>query len=292
MYPTTRSPEEMMDLILETAKEDPRIRAAILNGSRVNPNATPDIFQDYDVVYIMSDFDSFLADPSWIDRFGERMILQTPDDMPAPAPAGYDKYAYLMQFMDGNRIDLTLIPIERLSEYRLESLSRLLMDKEGCIPPLPAANEEDYLPAPPSEKAYLDCCNEFWWVCPYVAKGLWREEIIYAKHTFDIVHQQLMKMLVWHVGIRTDFRVNLGSHNKRLQTYLEPELWQLMKATYADSSLENMWNALLTTTSLFRRVAHHVADRTGYAYPAEDDARVSAHLEHVRALPRDAASLY
>ena len=38
-----RSEKEMMDLILETAKNDERIRAVYMNGSRTNPNAPKDI---------------------------------------------------------------------------------------------------------------------------------------------------------------------------------------------------------------------------------------------------------
>jgi aminoglycoside 6-adenylyltransferase len=34
-----RSEQEMFDLILSTARTDPRIRAVIMNGSRANPNA-------------------------------------------------------------------------------------------------------------------------------------------------------------------------------------------------------------------------------------------------------------
>jgi aminoglycoside 6-adenylyltransferase len=30
----------------------------------------------------------------------------------------------------------------------------------------------------------------------------------------------------------------------------------------------------------------------GYAYPHAEDARVTAHLQHVRALPRDAKTMY
>lgn len=36
-----RSEQEMLDLILDTARQDERIRAVILNGSRANPNAPP-----------------------------------------------------------------------------------------------------------------------------------------------------------------------------------------------------------------------------------------------------------
>ena len=46
-----RSECDMLDLILSTAHEDDRIRTVILNGSRANPNALPDRFQDFDIIY-------------------------------------------------------------------------------------------------------------------------------------------------------------------------------------------------------------------------------------------------
>lgn len=40
-----RTEKEMYDLIINTAKEDERIRAVYMNGSRTNVNAPKDIFQ-------------------------------------------------------------------------------------------------------------------------------------------------------------------------------------------------------------------------------------------------------
>ena len=54
-YKNMRSEKEMMGLILNTAREDERIRAVIMNGSRVNPNVKRDCFQDYDIVYVVKD---------------------------------------------------------------------------------------------------------------------------------------------------------------------------------------------------------------------------------------------
>ena len=61
-----------------------------------------------------------------------------------------------------------------------DSLSILLLDKDKIIGELPPSNDGDYLPKPPTEKQFQDCCNEFWWVSPYVAKALWRSELINA----------------------------------------------------------------------------------------------------------------
>lgn len=49
------SEQEMLDLSLKTARSDERIRVVIMNGSRANLDAPRDPFQDFDVVYLVSD---------------------------------------------------------------------------------------------------------------------------------------------------------------------------------------------------------------------------------------------
>jgi aminoglycoside 6-adenylyltransferase len=172
-------------------------------------------------------------------------------------------------------------------------LSVLLLDKDGIIPPFPPATDRDYLPQPPTAKLFADCCNEFWWVCPYVAKGLWREEITYAKALMDqAVREQLMKMLTWHIGLKTQFSRSPGKEGKYFQQYLEPELWTTLLQTYAAAGYDNTWDALLIMGHLFRQVALPLADHFGFDYPHEDDRRVRAYLEHIRSLPKDAPAIY
>lgn len=288
-----RSEQEMLELILDTARNDERIRAVIMNGSRANPNAPRDPFQDFDIVYIVTDVAPFRHNYEWIKRFGEIMILQMPEDMQDPPPNNDGGFTYLMQFTDGNRIDLGLDPPAMLPELVRDSLSVLLLDKDGLVEPFAPANERDYLPKPPTAKAFADCCNEFWWVCPYVAKGLWREEITYAKYMQEhFVRDQLMKMLNWSVGVQTQFAGNPGKFGKYLKRYLAPELWELLLKTYADASCEHTWEALFATCDLFRITARRVAGYFGFGYPADDDEKVSAHLQHVQRLPKDAQEMY
>ena len=288
-----RSEQEMLDLILDTARNDDRIRAVILNGSRANPNAPKDFFQDFDVVYIVTDPLPFRNNFEWIKRFGEMMILQLPDEMRDPPAADDEGFAYLMQFADGNRIDLGIYPIAQLHERIKDSLTVVLLDKDHLIPPLPPPNESGYLPKPPTAKAFADCCNEFWWCCPYAAKGLWRQELPYAKQMADAyVREELTKMLAWYIGVKTGFSRNPGKLGKHFQQYLEPELWELYLRTYSDADYDRTWDALFAMGDLFRIVAVRVADHFGYEYPHDDDRRVTAHLRHVRALPRDANEMY
>ena len=287
-----RSEQAMLELIVGTAQHDDRIRAVIMNGSRTNPNARRDPFQDFDIVYVVTEVESFRSDPRWIDRFGERMILQLPELMQDPPPQNNGTFVYLMQFMDGNRIDLGLVPLAKLHELDRDSLSLLLLDKDGIIAPFAPPSDSDYLPKPPTAQQFADCCNEFWWLCPYVAKGLWREEIIYAKTMADgPLREQLMKMLTWYVGMETGFTRSSGKLGKRFKQMLEPELWALVEQTYADAGYAQTWAALSTMTKLFRVIATRVAAHFGFDYLYDDDEKVSAHLQHVQMLPKDALKM-
>jgi aminoglycoside 6-adenylyltransferase len=108
----------------------------------------------------------------------------------------------------------------------------------------------------------------------------------------EIVREQLFKMIVWYVGVQTQCSRNPGKYGKYFKRYLEPELWAMLQATYSDAGYENTWRALFTMCDLFRTIATRVAAHFGFEYPRGDDARVSAHLQHVRLLPKSAPTMY
>ena len=82
-----RTESEMFDVILQTAKVL-QVDAIAMSGSWTNPNAPKDEFQDYDVVYIVEDLDGLVADLTWLERFGKRMIEQhvQPEQMEGHLP--------------------------------------------------------------------------------------------------------------------------------------------------------------------------------------------------------------
>lgn len=274
-----------MDLILTKAKNDERIRAVMMNGSRVNPNVTKDRFQDYDIVYVVSNLESFTSDHSWVDYFGGRIIMQMPEDMILPPATHNGIFIYLMLFTDGNRIDLKLVPIDLLDQMELDSLSEILLDKDKRFNPLPPANDSDYIVAKPDSKEIADCSNEFWWVSTYVAKALWREELSYAKFTMEVpVRDMLIRMLEWHIGIKTDFEISVGKSGKLLKHYLDQEEWQKFVQTYPDGNYANMWTALFTMCELFQKISESVAKYFGYQVP--DEEKVFSYLKEVEQLHR------
>jgi aminoglycoside 6-adenylyltransferase len=288
-----RSEKEMLDLILTYAREHDEVRAVVINGSRVNPHAKKDPFQDYDIVYYIRSIEPFRRNMDVVQYFGEIMILQTPEDMSDPPPEGDGHYTYLMQFMDGNRIDLSFDGLHHTNVTFSDSLSLVLLDKDNLLGELPPPSDKGYLPQPPTAKAFDDCCNEFWWLNAYVAKALWRAELTHAKYMFDThMREQLLKMLGWYFGVQTNFQKSPGKLGKYLKGQIDAELWALLERTYSDAQLDHIWEALLSMDDLFRHIAKSVAGHFEFNYPEQDDVRVSAYVKHVRSLPSDATAIY
>lgn len=276
-----RTETEIFDLILSVAKNDPRIRAVYMNGSRTNPNAPKDIYQDYDIVYVVDEFETFTADNSWIDIFGERLILQMPEAMRYPSGEGH--FNWMMLFTDGNRLDLTLIPIQKPELIGNDSLTIPLLDKDGILPSFPLSCDKDYLIQPPSELFYLSCCNNFWWCLQNVAKGIARDEFPYAMLMYhNVVREELHDMISWYIGTITDFQVSAGKMGKYFKRYLPSELYEQYVFTYSDSEPDNMWNSILTSCDLFHSLALKVSVHCNYQYNIQDEENMRLYLYNVR----------
>ncbi|GMA51603.1 aminoglycoside 6-adenylyltransferase [Alicyclobacillus contaminans] len=287
-----RNEREMMGLIRTFAEQDERVRAVIMNSSRVNSSIPRDILQDYDVVFLVSRLDAFIRDRTWIQHFGKLIIMQTPDEN-VLFPNNRDGFAFLMLFEDGNRIDLTLYPVEKKDQYVPDSLSVVLMDKDNLLHPLPEPSDLDYRISPPTKEQFACCCNEFWWTCTYVAKGVWREQLPYANFMLEHpVRSMLSLMLKWYIGMQTNFAVNVGACGKYFEKYLDPRIWTEYVQTFPNGTYENMWRSLFVLCGLFRKLATAVGHRFGYDYPVTDDENVTNYLLRLRELPKDADSTF
>ncbi len=146
---------------------------------------------------------------------------------------------------------------------------------------------------PPSEREFSDCANEFWWLGPYIAKGLWRGELAYTKYILECLRRsELVKMLGWYAGHRHNFQISIGKHGGKLKQYLSREEYEAFERTFPDYQKENIWEALFKMNELFRIAAQAVSSQFGFSYPQQDDVRVTAYLNHVRRMPSSAESIY
>ena len=252
-----RSQEQMLRLILQVA-ENIQVEAVAMSGSRTDTKAPKDEFQDYDVVYVVEDLDGLLADLTWLERFGKRMIEQH--------NVLDHRHLYLMLFEDGNRIDLTLCPKEHIQEWvDSEADFTVLEDTKDLFTPY-SPNSQRYLTSPASQTDFEKACNEFWWVSAYVVKGIRRKQLIYATdHLYGICQQELLKILAWQVA-SDNGTVDIGKNYKYLFQYLPAEKEKEFSNLLDFSSSDKITQSLFATMEFFHQEAQFLAQKMGLYY--------------------------
>lgn len=265
-----RTEVEMLNLILQTSKTL-QVKAVAMSGSRTNQKVQIDEFQDYDVVYLVENFEELISDLSWLDQFGKPVIEQE-------VTLGHRRL-YLMLFEDGNRIDLTLCPQEHMQEWvDSEAGFTVLEDKKGLFESH-SPNPQRYWRSPATETDFKNSCNEFWWVSAYVVKGICRNQLIYATdHLYGICQQELLKVLAWQVASDRG-RVDVGKNYKYLFNYLPAEKEKDFSNLLDFSSLEKITQTLFATMQLFHQEAQYLAQKMGFDYDKEVAEKMIEYAE-------------
>ena len=265
-----RTDQEMLELILETAKKL-QVDAVALSGSRTDTKAQKDKFQDYDLVYVVDNLDNLTSDLAWLDQFGTRIIEQH--------NILGNRRLYLMLFEDGNRIDLTLCPEVHIKEWvESEADFTVLEDTKGLFVPY-SLNPQRYWESPASEIDFEKACNEFWWVSAYVVKGICRKQVIYATdHLYCICQQELLKILAWQIASDRG-AVDIGKNFKYLFNYLPIEKEKGFSALLDFSSLDKITQSLLATMEFFHQEAQYLAQKMGFKYEKEVAEKMMRYAE-------------
>lgn len=275
--------EEMYDLILKTGEGDERIRAVTMEGSNVTPGAVHDKYSDFDVTFFVTDIRPFTTDKDYMKRFGDILIMQQPDDYYAE-PYDYNgrkRFAYLTQYKDGNRIDLTFIDISNIKEQTEFHEPRTVLINKDNFPELcDIDSKEAFYIRKPGEFEFFNTVNEFRWISNYATKGLCRDEFFYARNAMEkLMMNMFMKMINWKVGIDNDFKVTTGSASKYLKNYLTEEEMTRFKAMFASGDYADMWNKLFLMYDYFEELSIYVADKLGFALDLDESRNVRAFMQ-------------
>lgn len=291
----TRTEKGIFDLIHKFVETDSRIRVVIMNGSRANPNIQKDIFQDYDIACYVTDVEPYLIEKDVVPFFGETIIFEQPNFGPwPPFDADGSYHSYNIQFLDGNRIDLSFFKIEKLDEKCKDSLSIVLIDKDNLCTNIPPASEKSYFISKPTEEHFKGCCDAFFFaIASHIPKTIWRKQLPLLKFYIEgWLREPVQLMLSWEVGLNSGFNKSIGPKGKYLQKFLEPEKWEQYLKTYVDSDYENIWDSIFLFHDIFMRSAAFVAKEYNFILPEDNASKVLSFLNHVRNLSNNAESIY
>ncbi|MBP5669262.1 MAG: aminoglycoside 6-adenylyltransferase [Lachnospiraceae bacterium] len=275
--------DEMYELILKTAKEDDRIRAVTMEGSNVAPGAVHDQFSDFDVTFVVTDIREFSKDHDYMKRFGDILIMQMPDDYYAEPYdyQGRENFAYLTQYKDGNRIDLTFVDVSKIKEQESFTEPRtVLINKDHFAELKDITSKEVFSIKKPSEFEFFNTVNEFRWISNYVTKGLCRHELYYAKRAMEeYMMDMFRKMIRWKVGIDHGFDVSTGMNLKYLKRFISEEEMERFAGIFANGTYEDMWEKLFRMYDYFEELSIYVANYFGFPIDLEESKNVREFMK-------------
>ena len=280
--------EEKLQQIIQWATANEEIRAVLLTSSLVNPNAPSDKFSDLDIEFVISRFDEFLKDDSWLTAFG-RVIAKVVENEEA-----FDgKNAMRMVLYDDYvKVDFKLYRIAQfLEEVQSNELQedwdvgyRVLIDKDNMCAAMQAPTFQSVLIKKPTKEKFSQVLNDCWWDMTYVAKCLARDEIFYARFMTEnmIRTDYLVPIIEWYIAIGYNWTISTNKYGRLFKKYLAPEIWQQVEQTFAGSSIEDNWNALQATAGLVHRLGTALAEKLAYPYPAQLEADIRVYLQKLR----------
>jgi len=284
-----RSEEEMMDLLLKWADSQDVIRGLLLTSSRADPDATIDVFSDFDVIVIVTDPQQFFDNDAWLEEFGTVITLYKD---PVHIEYGFEALARITQYEDANKIDFAIWSVGLLQGIvdsnelpdHLDAGYKVLVDKDGLANQLKPPTYATFIPSIPTEEEYQMVITEFFNITAYVAKNICRGDLMQLKYCLDFLakHDYLLKVFQWKIEIDNDWSINPGRGGKGLKKHLDPETWSEFERTYVGAGKEENWEALFSTIALFRNVAVEVANQLGFSYPYSLDERVLKYIYAVK----------
>lgn len=287
--------QAMLHRLVQWGEQQQLARAMLLTSSRTNPAAPVDVLSDYDVVVVVTDIQPYLTDEAWLADFGELLVVYRD---PVRRTYGCETFTRVTHYQDGTKIDFSIWPTEimpriaaepRLPDF-LDIGYQILLDKDHLTDDLRSPTYMAFIPTPPTVEAYRTVIDDFFSDALYVAKYLWRDDLLPAKYSLDNVMKLecLCQMLEWRMEIAQGWSVRPGANGRGLKRHVEPAIWAALERTYVGAGIAANWDALFQTIELFRSVALEVGDQLGYVYPADMDQRVLAHVQKVQGLNRPA----
>lgn len=281
---------DVIDRLVQWAKNQPLVRAMVLESSRASDRTSVDLLSDYDVLLVVGDTRPFSRDETWLHDFGQILVLFRDKGRTHELTT----YTRLVLYEDGTKIDYIVWPVALLQRVlgapRLPDLLdhgyQVLVDKDGLASQLKPPTHTAHIPKKPTEKEYAALVEEFWWETIYVAKNLWRDELVHAKYNLDFVmkFELLRRLLEWRIELDHHWSWKPGAGGRGLKKHLDARTWGELASTYVGASIDENWDALFQTTALFSRSALEVGNALGYRYPYELEKHVTSYLQRIRNL--------
>lgn len=270
---------DVIEKIIKFVEKRNDLLYVIQNGSRVNPSVSPDEYADYDIIVGCSNPKKYIDSNEWIDEFGDLLIIQKNEcqenDVSWPI--------FLMQFKDGLRIDLQYYPGDGIKKYFEDSLSKIILDKNGIFKIQFEPSEKSYIVKKPNEEKYNREVNNFWWCLINVGKGLARKELTYSRFMYEaIVRNNFLNIVGWYAGINNNWEINCGKFGKFINRYIDIDIWEQIEKTYFTDTIDEFWESIVNAGNLIKMMDRKIRVVLNIEKPKEDYDQIIKYLMEIK----------
>ncbi len=248
-------------------------------GSQARSDTPADEWSDLDVVLFHEEPDQLIASDAWARQLGDVLLSSV------EPTALFDSRERRVLYADGRDVDFSVFRPEAIrtiaqSPDGVSVLARgfeVLLDKDGRLrDALPTAvGSSRVAPAPPSEAAFRDGTESFWYHLLWAAKKLRRGELWQAKLACDgQLKWELLRMIEWQAAVASGNAVDVWHGGRFLDRWADPRVRSRLPAAFAEYDVESVGRALRETGRLFSELAREVANGRGWAFPEATESAV------------------
>ena len=283
-----RTEQEIIDMVLDTARADDAVRAVI----RTNLLPIKEYLYSYQFCFIVDDVEKYSDDKAFETCFGKRVLLYRGDkNYPEMFPG---TKAHLMVFEDGITLvintmdkDTFLSRFNRENSYEnvwIGDTYQKILDKDNILPDIERLEETQTIFADtPTKEIFDNTCNEFWWVMKTFAEYTLRKELPSAMFYLNVAVRDLLnKMLRWHIFLKSGKPVDMGILDSKLEELLEDDLFALYKNTYPTADYDQIWSAFNAVATLWNKAGNMVADSCGFLYPEKTEIEMMEFIAKLK----------
>lgn len=244
-----------------------------------------DELADYDVSVFCSTSAPYTNTEEWLARIGPIWVCVKEQ----VSFSGQVFPTRLVIFDGGIKVDfafLSLNCLDRMVKGPLpEEYNRgyqVLLDKDNLTQPLPKPDYKEPVAKKPSKREFLETIEEFWFEAYHVAIYLKREDLWSVKFRSNAIHGFLLRMIEWESQARNGWHQTVPPIGKRMASWVQPSVLQELERVFAHFDVENSWEALFHTVTLFRRLSVDLSHQLGFDYPEAMDKNISGFILKLR----------
>jgi aminoglycoside 6-adenylyltransferase len=262
--------QAVLEHIVEWARSDHNIRAAVLTGSVARDPRVVDEEADLDVELYVTTPALLLQNDTWYPQFGEVLVVEALEN-PGWHPTR------LVYYADG-KIDFMIAPATVLmGSVEYDRPFRVLLDKDGAgkaFQRTARARSQQ-----PTAAEFLQCIHWFYAAAIMWAKHLARGDLWAAKQRDWDSKTLLLTMLEWDHKARKGWDYDtwyLGTH---LREWVDASLLGPIAACWSGFARQDSLQALHASLDLFDALSTRTA--TALGIPPFDALRVRRRINHL-----------